>query len=135
MAEFALVMPILLILVFGIIEMSNAWRTHQVVTNLTREGARQAILPNAVPGAEATIRTEILASFTAQGLNAPDTIVLQCNGADGLCGTTGQELLVRTEYPFTFRLLGPLVAWACGAGCAESFGTVTIGSTTVMRKE
>jgi Flp pilus assembly protein TadG len=132
MAEFAIVMPILLILVFGIIEMSNAWRTHQVVTNLTREGARNAILPNA---AENTIRSDILASFTAQGLNAPDTIIIQCAGADGLCATTGQETLVRTEYAFTFRLLGPLVTWACGTGCAQSFGTVTIGSTTVMRKE
>jgi len=128
-------MPILLILVFGIIEMSNAWRTHQVVTNLTREGARQAILPNALPGTENTVRSQILASFTAQGLNAPDTIIIQCDGADGLCATTGDDTLVRTEYAFTFRLLGPLVGWACGSGCAQSFGTITIGSTTVMRKE
>jgi hypothetical protein len=132
MAEFAMVMPILLILVFGIIEMSNAWRTHQLVTNLTREGARTAILPFVD---EDSIRTVVLSGFAAQGLNAPDTIIIRCDGVDGVCSGTGEESLVRTEYPFTFRLLGPLVAWACGAGCSESFGTVTIASTTVMRKE
>jgi hypothetical protein len=132
-AEMAIVMPLLLILVFGIIEMSNAWRTHQVVTNLAREGARVAILPTT--GATADVRTPILAGFTAQGMTAPDTIIVKCDGADGVCATTGQEAMVRIEYPYSFRLLGPIVAWACGAGCAQSFGTVTIGSTTVMRRE
>jgi hypothetical protein len=129
----AIVMPILLILVFGIIEMSNAWRTHQVVTNLAREGARVAILPTT--DAAADVRNPIIAGFSSQGMNAPDTIIVQCNGADGVCTGTGQEALVRIEYPYSFRLLGPIVAWACGGGCAQSFGTVTIGSTTVMRRE
>ena len=129
----AIAMPILLILVFGIIEMSNAWRTHQVVTNLAREGARIAILPTTT--ATDTIASTIVGGFTAQGMPAPDTIIIQCNGADGVCSGTGQEALVRIEYPYSFRLLGPIVAWACGAGCSESFGTITIGSTTVMRRE
>jgi Flp pilus assembly protein TadG len=129
----AIAMPILLILVFGIIEMSNAWRTHQVVTNLSREGARVAILPTT--DATTDVTTAVLAGFTAQGMTAPDTIIVQCNGADGVCSGTGQEALVRIEYPFSFRLLGPIVAWACGSGCTEQFGTITIGSTTVMRRE
>jgi Flp pilus assembly protein TadG len=128
----AIILPILLILVFGIIEMSNAWRTHQVVTNLAREGAREAILPNAV---EATVRTNMTAILTANGMAPADTIVIQCNGADGMCAGTGQSTLVRVEYPYTFRLLGPIVAWACGSGCSDPFGTITIRSTTVMRKE
>jgi TadE-like protein len=132
-AEMAIAMPILLILVFGIIEMSNAWRTHQVVTNLAREGARVAILPTT--DATSDVTTPILASFAAQGMTAPDTIIVKCNGADGVCSGTGQEALVRIEFPYSFRLLGPIVAWACGAGCTETFGTVTIGSTTVMRRE
>lgn len=132
-AEMAIVMPILLILVFGIIEMSNAWRTHQVVTNLTREGARTAILPTT--DATSDVTSVILGGLSAQGMSAPDTIIVKCNGADGVCNGTGQEALVRIEYPFSFRLLGPIVTWACGSGCASSFGTITIGSTTVMRRE
>jgi hypothetical protein len=132
-AEMAIVMPVLLLLVFGIIEMSNAWRTHQVVTNITREGARKAILPTTLTPAE--VRTVVLDGLSSQGMSPPDTIIVKCNGADGVCNGTGQEALVRIEYPFSFRLLGPIVTWACGSGCGSSFGTITIGSTTVMRRE
>jgi Flp pilus assembly protein TadG len=128
----AIILPILLLLVFGIIEMSNAWRTHQVVTNIAREGAREAILPTAVG---ATVRANMAAAFVANGMGAADTIIIKCNGVDGMCATTGQQASVRVDYPYTFRLLGPIVAWACGGGCASSFGTITIRSTTVMRKE
>jgi hypothetical protein len=128
----AIVLPVLLVLVFGIIEMSNAWRTHQVVTNIVREGARTAILPNVT---EDSVRTVMLGNVSAHGLSSPDTIIIRCNGADGICSGTGQETSVQMEYPYTFRLLGPLVQWACGGSCSDQFGTITIGSTTVMRKE
>jgi Flp pilus assembly protein TadG len=45
LAEFVLVVPILLLLVFGIVEFGLAFRTHQIVTNTAREGARVAVLP------------------------------------------------------------------------------------------
>jgi Flp pilus assembly protein TadG len=130
----AIVLPILLLLVFGIIEMSNAWRTHQVVTNIVREGARTAILPNVD---EDSVRTIMAARISAQGMSAPDTIILRCitTGANGVCSGTGQEASVRMDYPFTFRLLGPIVQWVCGGSCSGQFGTIMIGSTTVMRKE
>lgn len=129
----AIVMPVLLLLVFGIIEMSNAWRAHQVITNLAREGARIAILPTT--DARSDITAPIFAGLTAQGMSAPDTVIVKCNGADGVCTSTNQEVLVRVEYPFTFRLLGPIVALACSGDCTSPFGTITIGSTTVMRRE
>jgi Flp pilus assembly protein TadG len=130
----AIVLPVLLLLVFGIIEMSNAWRTHQVVTNIVREGARVAILPNVD---EDSVRTVMAARIAAQGLSTPDTIVVKCNttGTDGVCAGTGQEAEVQMDYPFTFRLLGPIVQWVCGGSCSGQFGTIMIGSTTVMRKE
>jgi Flp pilus assembly protein TadG len=130
----AIVLPILLLLVFGIIEMSNAWRTHQVVTNIVREGARTAILPNVTAD---SVRTIMTTRLSAQGMSTPDTMIVKCRstGTDGVCAGTGQEAQIRMEYPFTFRLLGPIVQWACGGSCSSSFGTITIGSTTVMRKE
>jgi Flp pilus assembly protein TadG len=38
--EFAIVLPILMLLVFGIIDFGHAWYIKQVVTNASREGAR-----------------------------------------------------------------------------------------------
>jgi hypothetical protein len=46
LAEMVLVTPILLLLVFGIIEFGLAFRTHQIATNSAREGARVAVLPS-----------------------------------------------------------------------------------------
>jgi Flp pilus assembly protein TadG len=45
--EFALVVPIFLLLVFGIIEFGRALMVQQVLVNASREGARQAVLDGA----------------------------------------------------------------------------------------
>jgi Flp pilus assembly protein TadG len=44
MVEFAIVLPLLLILVFGIIEFSVMFYDKAMLTNATREGTRAAIL-------------------------------------------------------------------------------------------
>ena len=45
MLELALVLPILLMLFFGIIEVGRMMMLNQVTTNAAREGSRRAILP------------------------------------------------------------------------------------------
>jgi Flp pilus assembly protein TadG len=42
--EFALVLPLLLLLVFGITEFGRAWLTQNILTSAAREGARLAIV-------------------------------------------------------------------------------------------
>jgi len=42
--EFALVLPLLLVLVFGITEFGRAWLTMNVLTSAAREGARLAVV-------------------------------------------------------------------------------------------
>lgn len=139
MAEMAIILPILLILVFGIIEMALAWRTSQIVTNVTREGARLAVLPSADDG---QVEDRITALLNASGFPTDDSvegfqISLGCNPDDDpdsmICTTTGNETQVQTDYPYQFRLLGPLVELAGGGG--SEFGQITISSTSRMRKE
>ena len=43
--EFALVLPLLLLVVLGIAEMGFMFQRYEVVTNAAREGARLAVLP------------------------------------------------------------------------------------------
>ncbi len=45
LVEFALVLPLLLVLVFGIVDFSVAVFDYNTVANAAREGARAAILP------------------------------------------------------------------------------------------
>lgn len=44
MVEMALVLPVLLILVFGIIEFGNVFGAYVIVNNLAREGARYGVV-------------------------------------------------------------------------------------------
>lgn len=45
--ECALVLPIFILCVFGIVEIGRAIMVHQIITNSAREGARRAVIPGA----------------------------------------------------------------------------------------
>lgn len=140
LAEMALALPALLLLVFGIIEFGSAWRSHQVVTNAAREGARRAVMPlGFVDPREGAVRTIIEDVMTAGGLTySDDFVTLTCNGSAGLCDSgRGNVEEVQIDYPYSFVLLGPLADLACqGAGCdGSSFGTITLTATSTMRQE
>jgi len=136
MVEFAFVLPLLLLLLVGIIEMAGAWRTLQVVTNASREAARTAVVPMSSP----TSVREILDGYLlSAGLDpALATVSYRCDGAgDDLCSgasRSGRSTEVELSYPYTFRSLGPLLNLACG-GCGTGWGTIPLRSVTVMRNE
>jgi Flp pilus assembly protein TadG len=44
MVEFALILPVILLLVVGMLEFARAWNLHQVMTDAAREGARRLVL-------------------------------------------------------------------------------------------
>lgn len=46
LVEFALILPVILLLVVGMLEFARAWNLHQVMTDSAREGARRAVLAN-----------------------------------------------------------------------------------------
>lgn len=47
--ELALVLPIILLLMVGILEFARAWNLHQVMTDAVREGGRRAALADGLP--------------------------------------------------------------------------------------
>lgn len=132
LVEFLIALPVLLLLVFGIIEMGAAWRTYQVTTNTAREGARLTVLPNAD---ETEVRSAMADRLTQGGLDPADaTIDFVCTGACfGSTRTTGEGAEVRISYPFDFILLGPIANYFGFGGSA--FGTVTMQTGFVMRIE
>jgi uncharacterized protein (UPF0333 family) len=72
--EFALVVPVLLLMVVGIIDFGLAFNTWNTAQNAAREGARIA----AVSSSEATIKNRAKVSGGSIGLVATD-ITLSCN--------------------------------------------------------
>jgi hypothetical protein len=131
LVEFIIVFPVLLLLLFGIIEMGAAWRTYQVTTNAAREGARLAVLPSAD---EDEIRDAIDERLLRGGLSpATATVEFDCGGdCFGGAASPGDPAEVRISYPFEFAFLGPIMDYA---GATDALGSVTMETGFVMRVE
>ncbi len=109
MLEFALVLPVLLLLVFGIIEFGRAYNAQITLTHAAREGAREyAVTQDAVAGETTAINAATsldpaLMTFTTTACVVGDPVSMQI------------------DYPF--ELLIPL--WPSGP--------ITISAEGVMR--
>ena len=154
MVEFALVVPLLLVLLVGIFEVSHAWQNYQVLTDAAREGARRAVIrdgaekvgtaqaPGTVPAvildrfARARLRVDGAwnpANYAADcaGWVAPTAAVTQPTIYG--CGwgrQTGDEARVVLRSPYPFALLARM-ANRIGAGV----GATTLMTDYVMRNE
>ena len=104
--EFALVAPLLLILVFGIIDLGRAYSTLNQLAASAREGARfAAVLPNPVStSAKAQVR-ETVKQFSLRQLGGPPVSDDQI--AVTLDNTVGTVTVAIRAYPF--QLVTPLV--------------------------
>ena len=96
MVEFAIIAPLLLLLVFGIIEFGRAYNAQNSLTHAAREGAREyAITKDALAG-EATAK----AAATSLDSTQITATLTDCDApSDG-----GQPATVTLEYPFTLQI-------------------------------
>ena len=65
--EFAIVAPLMFLLVFGIIEFGRALMVQQVLTNASREGARRAILESTTAAEVTTLVNDYLTNTSVSG--------------------------------------------------------------------
>ena len=126
LVEFALVMPLLLILIVSVFEFGRAWNLHQTITDAAREGARKAVVADAAITQD-SVNAAIAARIAASGFDPADaTITLP----DGFHTGTGQVTSVRIEFPFRFTFLRVLIGLL-----AQNDGVVTVASEARMRNE
>lgn len=128
LVEFALVLPLLLLLLFGIVEFALAWRSSQVITNAAREGARAAVIGTS---SEADVQAVVDSRLEAGGLDPASATVrlVLCSGS----GCLGDPDTVGIEYPHHFIVFGPLLRLFEGDG--QFSDDITLRSTSVMRNE
>jgi Flp pilus assembly protein TadG len=132
--EFAVVVPVLLIFVLGIIEYGRMLMVAQVTTNGSREGARYAVQADTTPAGVETYVQNYLKSASVPD-DAITTVAVEYQLADltwakATTLTTlpqGTSVRVRVEINFT------KVSWLPSTVFVPS-GTLLRG-TTVMRKE
>lgn len=133
--EFAIILPLLLIIVFGIIECSILFYDKAMLTNASREGARLGIVYH----------------YNSSGLNHPDdgeiaSVVNQYAqshlinfDATSVITTTinrtgdssGDALTVSLSYPYSFLVFSNLLS-LLGASAPD---LITLNAVTIMRME
>lgn len=120
LVEFALVLPMLLMVVFAIVEFGVLYQRNVMLTNASREGARVA----AVGATTAEIQARV--QSVTPGLTPTVTVT----NARGLSGTNVQVNTTATVA--TFTPMGRMMSLVVGRGFRS---TVTLSSNTSMRLE
>jgi hypothetical protein len=118
--EFAVVAPVFFLLVFGMIEYGRLVMVQQVITNASREGARQAVLDGAT---SSEVRTSVTNYLTGASIGGA-TVSFD---PDPLAGAEfGEPIEVTVTVPFN------QVSWL---PTPMFLGGRTMSAVTVMRRE
>lgn len=126
--EFAMVFPILLLLVAGIADFGFLFQRYEVVTNAAREGARMATLPGYT---DADVTQRVQSYLTASGLTATPTISVTWGQQTLTSGRVVNLATVDVSYPHPFSILAPVSGMIGGSGPADA----TVRGVSVMRVE
>src|SRR5262245_40567801 len=125
--EFALSLPILLLVIVGIFDFGFAFQQYVVATNAAREGARMAVLPAAY--SDQDIQDRVTAYLTAGGVKATPRIAIQpvvITPDGGALPFMTRKITVQIDH--TFAYLAPFAKWT-------DAGTVTLTAVAQMRTE
>ena len=144
LVEFALAVPLLLVVIGGIVDFAFVFQRYEVITNAAREGARLASLPEYTDDAlvRARVRSYVQngLSLSAASMNqvmptSPEAVAVthQTFAVPKAGGATEnlQTTTVTVNYQHNFLLLGPLLQLIHGSWG----GTITLRSSSQMRLE
>jgi Flp pilus assembly protein TadG len=126
--EFAVVAPLFLLLLAGVIEFGQAFRIEHMLSNACRRGARAAVVEGATSSqVEQKVKTHCVNTL---GVSAGDvTVAIAVNGnvgADLSQAEAGNEINISVSVPFS----------KVGAGFfANMFSNTTLSSTCIFEHE
>jgi len=118
--EFAIVAPVFFLLVLGMVEYGRMVMVQQVITNASREGARQAVLD----GATSVEVSALVNSYLASGSISGATVTVAPDPPTG--AEFGDPVTVAVSIPFS------QVSWLPSP---MYLGGKTLTASTVMRRE
>lgn len=119
--EFALLLPVLMMILFGIIEFGLALYRQSILTNASREGARLGIVQSVPAITNGQINTAIDNYLTPAGITPGDVSRTIVAG-----GITGTPVTVTLTLPYTFAVL---------PGLTSVTPVINLTAQTVMRHE
>ncbi len=121
------VTPLLLLLLFGIIDFGFMFQRYVVLTNAAMEGARVGVLPG-YSAADAQTRATTYAA--AGGVLGAVTAVATTVNLPGAGGGTWPGVQVVVTHNYTYSYVGPFVGLFSG-----SLSTVTLRASSTMRRQ
>jgi len=131
LVEFALVLPMLLLLILGIAEFGFIFQQYEVVTNAAREGARMAVLPGYTDAdVDARVRVYVTQGKVPTTGTNPTVAITNVTipvGA-GLPPINAKRVVVTYTHSYTF--LPKISAWF-----GSTYTTVPLKAVAEMRKE
>lgn len=122
--EFALIVPVLLLLVVGLAEFARAWNTKQVLTDAARESLRSSVVANPDFTYEAML--DLIDEALLRAALDPERADVS---VEGWKAGTGTPARVQIDYHYELGLFGALANWA-----AED-RTLVMSTSFVMRNE
>ena len=127
--EMVLVTPLLLLLVFGIIDFGFLFQRYVVLTNAAVEGARVASLPGYTAGdAQTRVQSYVVnalpAGVVANAVAVPVTV-------PGPGGTNWPAMQVTVTHLYTLQFVAPFMRLVGGT----TAGTVTLTARSTMRRQ
>ncbi len=124
--EFALILPLLLLMLFAIIEFGFVLYDKAVITNASREGARTGILMRDPRVPVSTIVSTVNA-YCASNLISFGTTTIPTTTVAGAPCVSADDLTVSVAYPYQFLLLPNFLNGITGQ--------INLTASTVMRCE
>jgi hypothetical protein len=134
--EFALVFPLLLMVVLGIVDFGFLFQRLEVVTNAAREGARMAVLPGYTDtDVTARVRDYVQSGGLTITGGSPGNPRINITSPDivydaGPPAKTMKGKQVVVIYTHDYLFLGPIARWFGG-----SFSSVPLTGVSTMRDE
>jgi Flp pilus assembly protein TadG len=120
--EFAVLAPLFVALLFGVVEFGLSIYNKGLISNASREGARFGVVFTTPRKTSGEITAKVQEYLTKSGFT--DTATINVSGAQG---ASGSPLSVTVTYPYNFQVLPNFV-------CSFA-GTVNLTSNTVMLME
>lgn len=124
LVEFALVVPVLLLLILGLVEFSRAWNTQQVLTDTAREALRSSVVAN--PDFTYDQMLTLIDQALVRASLDPELAQVS---VEGWKAGTGTPARITIDYSYEFGFLGPLMGWATDER------SLALSTSFVMRNE
>ena len=138
--EFALVLPMLLLVVLGIAEFGFIFQRYEVLTNAAREGARMAVLPGyntaaARDGIRARVRAYLQAGRVPITAGTPPASIVTIDFADDTVAIGGglpnvPVRRVTITYTYSYAFLPGIGGWF-----GNTYTTIPLTAVSEMRVE